>query len=186
MGAMTIVEIIDAHDGFQIITKRITTNSKRKLLWIISLLTFFLSPVLDNLTTTIVMVSLLQKLVDETEERFYFVGMIVIAANAGGAWSPIGDVTTTILWMGGQVTAGNIILKLLLPSIVCLVVPLIILSVKIKGNIRENADEILDTASPAVQVSTRHQGIVFFSGLSMLVSVPVFKTLTHCHHTWAS
>ncbi len=179
MGAMTIVEIIDAHDGFQIITKRITTNSKKKLLWIISILTFFLSPVLDNLATTIVMVSLLQKLVDETEERFYFVGMIVIAANAGGAWSPIGDVTTTMLWMGGQVTAGNIILKLLLPSVVCLLVPLIILSAKIKGNLRENSANMLDTASPAVNVSTRHQGIVFFSGILILVSVPVFKTLTH-------
>ena len=135
MGAMTIVEIIDAHDGFHIITRLITTMSKRRLLWIVSLLTFFLSPVLDNLTTTIVMVSLLQKLMDDGEDRLYFVGMIVIAANAGGAWSPIGDVTTTMLWLGGQITAGNIIVKLLLPSIICLVVPLLLLSIKMKGKI---------------------------------------------------
>jgi Na+/H+ antiporter NhaD/arsenite permease-like protein len=179
LGAMTIVEVIDAHDGFQIITRRITTTNKRKLLWIISLLTFFLSPVLDNLTTTIVMVSLLQKLMDEGEDRFYFVGMIVIASNAGGAWSPIGDVTTTMLWMGGQITAGNIILKLLLPSIVCVVVPLLFLSRKIKGTIDKGNVINGATAAPAIAVSHRQQWIVFLSGLLILISVPVFKTLTH-------
>lgn len=179
LGAMTIVEIIDAHDGFQIITRRITTSSKRKLLWIISLLTFFLSPVLDNLTTTIVMVSLLQKLINESEERFYFVGMIVIASNAGGAWSPIGDVTTTMLWMGGQITAGNIILKLILPSIVCVVVPLLLLSPKIKGTINKtNFSTSVD--EPSVQpVGQRQQWIVLVSGILILLSVPVFKTVTH-------
>ena len=179
LGAMTIVEIIDAHNGFEIITKRITTTSKKKLLWIISGLTFFLSPVLDNLTTTIVMVSLLHKLMDEGEERFYFVGMIVIAANAGGAWSPIGDVTTTMLWMGGQITAGNIILKLLLPSLICVLVPLILLSMKIKGTISRQQGSSTLSASAPVQVSQRHQSIVFLSGIIILICVPVFKTLTH-------
>ncbi len=105
MGAMTIVEIIDAHDGFNIITQRITQTNKRKLLWIIGGMTFFLSPILDNLTTAIVMVSLLQKIITDHKERLYFVGIIVIASNAGGAWSPIGDVTTTMLWLGGQISA---------------------------------------------------------------------------------
>ena len=177
MSAMTIVAIIDAHDGFQIITRRITTTSKRKLLWIISLLTFFLSPVLDNLTTAIVMVSLAQKILKEGEDRLYFVAMIIIAANAGGAWSPIGDITTTMLWMGGQITAGNIILKLLLPSIVSLVVPLLILSARMKGKVdRIDAD---DLSTSTVPISERHQWIVFLSGVIILVLVPVFKTLTH-------
>ena len=153
--------------------------SKRRLLWIVSLLTFFLSPVLDNLTTTIVMVSLLQKLMDDGEDRLYFVGMIVIAANAGGAWSPIGDVTTTMLWLGGQITAGNIIVKLLLPSIICLVVPLLLLSIKMKGKIeRQQTGSSLNSAS-ATPVSNRHQWIIFLSGFLVLISVPVFKTLTH-------
>src|ERR1051325_1371528 len=128
MGAMTIVELIDAHDGFEIITSRITTNSKRKLLWIVCLLTFFLSAALDNLTTAIVMASMLSKLLADKNDRMLFVGMIVIAANAGGAWSPIGDVTTTMLWIGGQITSGHIIGTVLLPSIVCAVAPMLLLS----------------------------------------------------------
>jgi len=177
MGAMTIVAIIDSHDGFQIITRRITTINKRKLLWIISLLTFFLSPFLDNLTTTIVMVSLMKKLVQNTEDRHYFVGMIVIAANAGGAWSPIGDVTTTMLWLGGQITAANIMIKLFLPSIVSLLVPLLLLSKRMKGNIdRAGVEAVQHTKVP---VSPHRQWIVFLSGLLLLISVPVFKTLTH-------
>lgn len=177
MGAMTIVAIIDSHDGFQIMTRRITTTSKRKLLWIISLLTFFLSPFLDNLTTTIVMVSLMQKLVNDAEDRHYFVGMIVIAANAGGAWSPIGDVTTTMLWLGGQITAFNIILKLFLPSAVCLLVPLFILSKRMKGTLDHNKLEEVQHAN--ARVGRRRQWIVFLSGFLILLSVPVFKTLTH-------
>ena len=116
MGAMTIVELIDVHNGFDIITKRITQTNKRRLLWIVSFITFFLSPVLDNLTTTIVMVSLLRKLVKDPNERLSFVSMVVIASNAGGAWSPIGDVTTTMLWIGGQITAFNIVLQLIIPK----------------------------------------------------------------------
>ncbi|MEJ7827561.1 MAG: SLC13 family permease, partial [Segetibacter sp.] len=115
---MTIVELIDAHCGFQIITRKITQTNKRKLLWIISLITFLLSLALNNLTTTIVMISLIRKLVTERKEKLLFAGMVVIAANAGGAWSPIGDVTTTMLWIGNQITAANIIINLILPSLV--------------------------------------------------------------------
>jgi Na+/H+ antiporter NhaD/arsenite permease-like protein len=176
MGAMAIVELIDAHCGFEIITRRITQTDNRKLLWIISLITFFLSPILDNLTTTIVMISLLRKIVKEREERLLFAGVIVIAANAGGAWSPIGDVSTTMLWIGNQITAVNIIVQLILPSLVCLAVPLVILSFKLKGKVERpeaegNSNETL--------LSRRHQYVVFFSGVFVLILVPVFKTVTH-------
>lgn len=176
MGAMTIVELIDAHDGFDVITSRITTTNKRKLLWIICIITFFLSAVLDNLTTAIVMVSLLRKLINEKEDRLFFIGMVVIAANAGGAWSPIGDVTTTMLWIGGQVTAQNIMLKLFIPSVLCLIVPLIILSFKLKGNL--SRPEIKESSSPH-PTSEFERNIVFFLGIGALVFVPVFKTITH-------
>lgn len=176
MGAMTIVELIDAHGGFEIITRRITQTDKRKLLWIVSLITFFLSPILDNLTTTIVMISLLRKLVKEREERLRFAGIIVIAANAGGAWSPIGDVTTTMLWIGNQITATNIILQLILPSLVCLAVPLVILSFKLRGKVQRPIEE---GSSTETSVSRKHQYIVFFSGVLVLILVPVFKTVTH-------
>lgn len=175
MGAMTIVEIIDLHGGFGVITRRINQKSKRKLLWILSGITFFLSPVLDNLTTAIVMVSLLMKLVQDPKDRLYFAGMIIIAANAGGAWSPIGDITTTMLWIGGQITALNIILKLFIPSVVCLLVPLILVSPKMKGNIVSgpvNADN-------GDMQSSRHQLTILCTGVGVLVAVPVFKTLTH-------
>lgn len=129
MGAMVIVELIDAHDGFYAITSRIKTTSAIKLLWTIGILTFFFSALLDNLTTTIVMVSLLRKLVADKEMRWWYVGMVVICANAGGAWSPIGDVTTTMLWIGHQVTASKIIVDLIVPSLVAAIVPLVILSV---------------------------------------------------------
>lgn len=176
MGAMTIVELIDAHDGFDVITSRITTNNKKKLLWIICILTFFLSSVLDNLTTAIVMVSLLRKLIDNKEDRLLFIGMVVIAANAGGAWSPIGDVTTTMLWIGGQVTAQNIMLKLFIPSILCLVAPLLILSSKLKGNVIR--PEIKENIS-ANPTSLFERNTVFFLGIGALVFVPVFKSITH-------
>ena len=132
---MTIVELVDGYEGFRIITDRIKTKNPKKLLWIICGVTFFLSAILDNLTTAIVMVSLVRKLVPNRDMRMFFVGMIVIAANAGGAWSPIGDVTTTMLWIGGQISAVNIIKTLLLPSIVCMVVPLVYLQFTLKGEI---------------------------------------------------
>lgn len=176
LGAMTIVELIDVHDGFNIITDRIQQTNKRKLLWILSFITFFLSPILDNLTTTIVMVSFLRKLVKEPEGRLLYTGMIVIASNAGGAWSPIGDVTTTMLWIGGQITAANIILKLFLPSIVCLLVPLIFLSYQLKGSVTR--PEAHKDGGPS-NLTKKQQGIVLFAGLLILVLVPVFKTVTH-------
>lgn len=176
LGAMTIVELIDAHDGFDIITTRISETDKRKLLWIIAFITFFLSAILDNLTTTIVIISLLRKLIKDDKDRLFFAGIVVVAANAGGAWSPIGDVTTTMLWIGGQITATNIIIKLILPSLICLIVPLIYLSFKLKGKIERPAI----IANPLNQtLSQNQQSIVFFSGVLILCLVPVFKTVTH-------
>ena len=177
MGAMAIVELIDLHDGFDIITRRINTKSKRKLIWIIGLLTFFLSPVLDNLTTAIVMISLVRKLIAEKNDRLLFAGVIVIAANAGGAWSPIGDVTTTMLWIGGQVTASNIIVKLILPSLVCVLVPLVVLHFSLKGDV-QTPEQMIDKNQ--AQTSTPLQrNVVFLSGVGVLLMVPVFKGVTH-------
>jgi Na+/H+ antiporter NhaD/arsenite permease-like protein len=174
LGAMTIVELIDAHDGFQIITDKIKTKKASKLIWILGIITFFLSAVLDNLTTTIVIVTLLRKLIADREQRMLFVGMTVVAANAGGAWSPLGDVTTTMLWIGGQVTALNIMLQLILPSIVCLVLPLMVVSKKMKGNVQPSAIE-------EQPLTTTHfeRNLIFWLGLGVLVFVPVFKTITH-------
>ena len=135
MGAMTIVELIDTYNGFEVITERITQTKKVSLLWIIGILTFFLSAVLDNLTTTIVMVSLLRKLIKDHETRLFYVGIVVIAANAGGAWSPIGDVTTTMLWIGGQISAFNIMARLFAPSFISLAIPLGVLSLTMKGRV---------------------------------------------------
>lgn len=176
LGAMAIVELIDAHDGFDLITVRIKQLNKRKLLWIVAFIAFFLSAILDNLTTTIVIVSLLRKLIKDDKDRLVFCGVVIIAANAGGAWSPIGDVTTTMLWIGGQITAGNIILKLLVPSICCLIAPLIFVSFRMKGNVERPQ---LDTEKNYKALSTKHQMIVFLSGVFILILVPVFKTLTH-------
>ncbi len=175
MGAMTIVELVDAHHGFRFITDRIKTKDVRALLWIICLVTFFLSSLLDNLTTAIVMVSLIRKLIHEKERRLFFAGMIIIAANAGGAWSPIGDVTTTMLWIGGQVSALAIVKNLLLPSLICLLVPLIYLSFKLKGNLQ--ADSKPNDLKEEEYVSGGKT--MFFVGIGALISVPVFKTITH-------
>ena len=176
LGAMTIVELIDAHDGFDLITSRINQTDIRKLLWIIAFITFFLSAILDNLTTTIVVISFLRKLIRNEKDRLFFAGIVVVAANAGGAWSPIGDVTTTMLWIGGQITASNIIIKLILPSLVCLIVPLVCLSFKLRGNVER---PVLEASSVNQALSHKHQSIVFFSGIIILMLVPVFKTVTH-------
>lgn len=176
MGAMTIIELIDAHNGFELITDHITQNKKRVLVWIVGLMTFFFSSVLDNLTTTIVMVSLLRKLIDNVKDRMMFTGVVVIAANAGGAWTPIGDVTTTMLWIGGQISASNIMLKLFLPSLVSLLVPLLFISRAMHGYI-ERAPE---GAGRRVQsLNKRQQVAVLCLGLLILIMVPVFKTYTH-------
>lgn len=176
LGAMTIVELIDAHDGFDIIVARITATGKVKLLWIICMITFFLSAVLDNLTTTIVIVSLLRKLIKNEEDRMKFTGMVVIAANAGGAWSPIGDVTTTMLWIGNQITTVNIIKSIFIPSLVSLIVPLVILSLRMRGEVERPVEA---EHNGQLRLTLRQQSIVFFSGVLILVLVPVFKTLTH-------
>jgi Na+/H+ antiporter NhaD/arsenite permease-like protein len=175
MGAMTIVELIDTYEGFDIITDRITTRSQVKLVWIICILTFFLSAILDNLTTTIVMVTLMRKLIDKAETRLIFVGLIVVAANAGGAWSPMGDVTTTMLWIGGQISAGNIVMKLIVPSMVCLLVPLIAISPSLKGELPKKTF----TSEGELHHSKREKMIIFLVGIGGLMSVPIFKTVTH-------
>ena len=174
LGAMTIVELIDAHDGFQIITDKIKTRSAIKLLWIVSFITFFLSAILDNLTTTIVIVSMLRKLIVDKEQRLFFIGMTVIAANAGGAWSPLGDVTTTMLWIDGQITALNIIKELFIPSLFCLLVPLILISFRMKGTVQSNQEIRSENLK-----SVFHRNFVFFLGVGILIFVPVFKTITH-------
>jgi Na+/H+ antiporter NhaD/arsenite permease-like protein len=177
LGAMTIVELVDSHEGFRIITDYISTNRKVKLLWIISTITFFLSAVLDNLTTSIVMVALLRKLISEKRERWFFAGMVIIAANSGGAFSPIGDVTTIMLWIGGQVTTANIIIKTLIPSILSTLVPLAVLSFLLKGEVHKPA--ALSKSQDGESISVMERNIVFILGIGSLLFVPVFKTLTH-------
>jgi Na+/H+ antiporter NhaD/arsenite permease-like protein len=172
LGAMTIVEVIDSHNGFNLVTDSIQTKSKAKLLILVSVITFVLSSILDNLTTAIVMTSLCGKLLNEKEDRLWFVSMIIIAANAGGAWSPLGDVTTTMLWIGGQITPMNIIVKTLLPSIVVALVPLIILAIKFRGQ-KVKKREIFVAKHPV------ESNIILFTGVGLLVFVPVFKTITH-------
>ena len=176
LGAMTIVELIDAHDGFEIITARITTVSGRKLLIIVAIIAFFLSAVLDNLTTAIVMVSLVRKLVSDEKDRWYFAGVIVISANAGGAWSPIGDVTTTMLWVGNQITSSNIILRLLLPSLVSMIIPVLFMAWRMKGNIER--PERISPNGKVIPASASDKYVVFFTGVLVLFFVPVFKAIT--------
>ncbi|MFZ8836126.1 MAG: sodium:proton antiporter NhaD [Flavobacteriales bacterium] len=175
LGAMTIVELVDAHEGFSVITDRIKTTKKARLIWILSVLTFFFSAVLDNLTTSIVMVSLLRKLVADKETRWLFAGVVVIAANAGGAWSPIGDITTTMLWIGNQLTSDVIIMNLFIPSLVCLIVPLLILSFTMKGEVKR-PEHIAVDEDPTTPGERK---LVFIMGLAGLLFVPVFKTVTH-------
>ncbi|MGK7394388.1 MAG: sodium:proton antiporter NhaD [Candidatus Cyclobacteriaceae bacterium M3_2C_046] len=173
MGAMTIVELVDSHNGFQPITSRITTDNKVSLLWIVSLLTFFMSALLDNLTTAIVMVSLLRQILKNPEEQKFFSGMVIIAANAGGAWSPIGDVTTTMLWIGGQVTTANIMQSLFLPSLVAMLVPLIIVSFRSKGTFEKVNKTIYKKG-----INSRDTTIVLILGIASLLFVPIFKGVT--------
>ena len=178
LGAMTIVELIDAHEGFSIITDKITTNKKVALMWILSFITFFFSAALDNLTTAIVMAALLTKLIKDKEDLWMFAGMVILSANAGGAWSPIGDITTIMLWIGGQVTASNIITSVFLPSVVCALVPLIYLTFRLKGEITrpitvERKEHYLDPTTPF------ERNLIFYLGVAGLLFVPIFKTVTH-------
>jgi Na+/H+ antiporter NhaD/arsenite permease-like protein len=177
MGAMTIVELVDAHEGFSVITDRIKTTDKTKLLWIIAILTFFFSAALDNLTTTIVMISLLRKLVKDKETRWLFVGIVVMAANTGGAWSPIGDVTTTMLWIKGHLpNVPSLMTELFIPSFISILVPMIILSFTLKGKVER--PQIIENAN-LNPTSDNERILVFVLGIAGLVFVPVFKTLTH-------
>ncbi|MBZ0326406.1 MAG: sodium:proton antiporter NhaD [Altibacter sp.] len=175
IGAMTIVEIIDLHRGFEVLKGAVKTKSKKKLLWIIGILAFFLSAIIDNLTATIVLVTLLRKLIHTREDRIWYAAMVVIAANAGGAWSPIGDVTTTMLWIANKVTAAGLIEFVVIPSIVCFILPFFVASYlkPFRGNIEVDAEEDMEAEK---LLSSR---TMLFLGLGMIVSVPVFKTLTH-------
>ncbi|MBI5784031.1 MAG: sodium:proton antiporter NhaD [Rhodocyclales bacterium] len=177
MGAMTIVEVVDAHNGFEVITRRIRTSQLSSLLWIIGFVTFFLSAVLDNLTTTIVMISLIRKLLAKHEDHLFFAGIIVIAANSGGAWSPIGDVTTTMLWIGGQITSLAIIESVILPSLVSMIVPLAITAYVLRGRPVE-AREVSE-GEHGIHTSEFERNLMFFLGIGILVAVPAFKTVTH-------
>ncbi|MCW2217494.1 Na+/H+ antiporter NhaD/arsenite permease-like protein [Bradyrhizobium japonicum] len=175
IGAMTIVEVIDAHDGFEVITSRISTTSQVRLMWLIGFVTFFLSAILDNLTTTIVMVSLIQRLIARRDDRLLFASLIVIAANAGGAWTVIGDVTTTMLWIGGQITPLKIMGSVFLPSLVNLLVPLTFISLLVKG--KSIAPPSKDDGVQLV--GSYERNLMFYLGLGVLIAVPAFKAVTH-------
>ncbi|MDX2360129.1 MAG: sodium:proton antiporter NhaD [Crocinitomicaceae bacterium] len=172
VGAMTIVEIIDHFNGFQSIKSIIKTNKKSILLWIVCILGFILSAIIDNLTATIVLITILRKIVTDSKLRIWYAGMIIVAANAGGAWSPIGDVTTTMLWMGDKVSAMELIKNLLLPSLVCMIIPTFIATFLpvFKGNIEEGDEELK---------TSKHGSKILIIGLLMIVFVPIFKTITH-------
>lgn len=177
MGAMTIVEVVDAHNGFEVITRRIRTSRLSSLMWLVGFVTFFLSSVLDNLTTTIVMISLMRKLLARHDDRLFFAGIIVIAANAGGAWSPIGDVTTTMLWIGGQITTLAIMKSVFAASVVSMVVPLAVTAYCLRGRGVEAPG--FHGGDHASQTRAFERNLMFFMGIGILVAVPAFKTITH-------
>ena len=173
LAAMTIVELIDAHNGFDIITKLIKTNNKRVLLWLISFVTFFISAILDNLTTAIVMTTLIQKIVNDKKDKWLLLGVIVIASNAGGAWSPIGDVTTTMLWMNQKISAIGVIKNVFVPSLICMIIPVAVLSIFFKGKYEK------PVLNEHFNYSLKERNLIFLVGLLCLISIPVFKQLTH-------
>jgi Na+/H+ antiporter NhaD/arsenite permease-like protein len=174
LGAMTIVELIDAHDGFDLISSNIKTKKKSSILFIITFISFFLSAVLDNLTTTIVLISLVAKIIHDEKEKLIFASMIVISANAGGAWSPIGDVTTTMLWIGGQISALTTIKEVFIPSLVSVIIPLLALGYGMRGEVMTTAQKSMNS----IDSSTKEKNLVFAVGMMSLLFVPAFKTLT--------
>ena len=176
LGAMTIVELVDSHQGFRIITDKITTKNAVKLLWILSILTFFFSAVLDNLTTAIVMAALLGKIIKDRQQLLFFAGIMILSANAGGAWSPIGDITTIMLWVGGQITL-NIVQAIIIPSLVCMIVPLVYVSFKYRGVVIERP--AIKSEDKANEVIPYERNLLFILGVLGLLFVPVFKTVTH-------
>jgi Na+/H+ antiporter NhaD/arsenite permease-like protein len=177
MGAMTIVEVVDSYEGFRIITDKIKTTKRSTLLWVLSILTFFMSAALDNLTTSIVMVALLRKLIADKKDRWFFAGMIVVAANAGGAWSPIGDVTTIMLWIAGKVSTLSIIKMTFIPSLVSMLIPLFILSFTLKGHVSRPV--MKKGSENGLVVSALQSNFVFLIGVGGLLFVPIFKNFTH-------
>ena len=177
MGAMTIVEVVDAHEGFLAITSRIRTTRLSSLMWLVGFVTFFLSSILDNLTTTIVMISLMKKLLDKRDDRIFFAGIIVIAANAGGAWTPIGDVTTTMLWIGNQITTLSIMKSVFLASMVNLLVPLAVTSFMLGDRPVIAPKSKVDDGT--LRSTAFERNLMLILGLGILVGVPLFKTVTH-------
>ena len=176
MGAMTIVEIVDANGGFNFVRDTMKTRSKRKLLWRVAFMTFFLSAILDNLTTSIVMIMVLRKLIQDPKERLIFASMVIVAANSGGAFSPIGDVTTIMLWIKGMVSTGGVLTELFIPSLVSMIVPAFLLSLSLKGKF----DKAQNLQVGEVSAFTKHQRqAVFCLGVGGLIFVPIFKTITH-------
>ena len=176
LAAMTIVELVDSHQGFSIITDKITTKRKVPLMWILCVISFFFSAVLDNLTTSIVMAALISKMIKDKKDLWMFAGMIIISANAGGAWSPMGDVTTIMLWVGGQVTAWNIIYSIFIPSLVCMIVPLLYISFKLKGSIQ--SPDLTSINSEISSANTYERNLIFYMGVLGLLFVPIFKITT--------
>ncbi len=177
IGAMTIVELVDAHEGFSLITRHIRAKKKTSLLWILAWLTFFMSAVLDNLTSTIVMISVLRKLIPDRETRLFFVGIVVIAANAGGAWTVIGDVTTTMIWMKNKIGEWQVIRDLFLASVACLLVPLLLVSRQLKGELDPVVAE--PESEDDLSIEYWHKLLFLVLGVVGLLSVPIFKTFTH-------
>ena len=176
LAAMTIVELVDCHQGFSIITDKITTKRKVPLMWILCVMSFFFSAVLDNLTTSIVMAALISKMIKDKKDLWMFAGMIIISANAGGAWSPMGDVTTIMLWVGEQVTAWNIISSIFIPSLVCMIIPLTYISFKLKGNIESpNSTSLNDNM---ISIDSSERNLIFYMGVLGLLFVPIFKITT--------
>ena len=173
IGAMTIVELIDAHDGFDIIVNNIKTKSKKMLALVIVLLSFFLSAILDNLTTTIVLISILLKIIQDPKEKIIYASLIVVSANAGGVWSPIGDVTTTMLWMGNQITTATIIKSTFLASLLSVIIPFLALSFQLKGDV-----PVIQPESIASNQQSTYRTMFFIAGISALLFVPVFKSIT--------
>ena len=176
LAAMTIVELVDCHQGFSIITDKITTKRKVPLMWILCIISFFFSAVLDNLTTSIVMAALISKMIKDKKDLWMFAGMIIISANAGGAWSPMGDVTTIMLWVGGQVTPWNIISSIFIPSLVCMIIPLTYISFKLKGSIQSpNSTSLKDNV---ISINSFERNLIFYMGVLGLLFVPIFKITT--------
>ena len=177
MGAMTIVELVDQNGGFNFVRDTLQTKSKRALLWRIAFMTFILSAILDNLTTSIVMIMILRKLVADKKDRLIYAALVVIAANSGGAFSPIGDVTTIMLWNKGVITAAGVIMEIFIPSVVSMVIPAYILSLSLKGNLEIQQDTTVVEETDCL--SPRQRKIIFFLGVGGLIFVPIFKTITH-------